>query len=110
MNIESLTLNNIRNYRGDNIIHFSNNKDGNKNITLIGGLNGAGKTTALESIKLCLYGKGYNGNSFSKKEYFNLINDLFNKKARKNDEKRCYVSLKIYFDDVYPSFFLNVTR
>lgn len=110
MNIESLTLNNIRNYRGNNVINFSNNKNKNKNITLIGGLNGAGKTTALESIKLCLYGKKYNGNSLSKKEYYNLINDLFNKKARKNDENECYIALKIHFNDVYPSFILDVTR
>lgn len=110
MNIESLILHNIRNYRGYNIIHFSKDKKKKKNITLIGGLNGAGKTTALESIKLCLYGKRYNGNILTKKEYFKLIDDLFNKKARKNNENECFISLKIYFDDVYPSFFIDVTR
>jgi len=108
--IKSLILNNIRNYSGENVIHFSNNSKGKKNITLIGGLNGAGKTTALESIKLCLYGKGYNGNTLSKKAYYDLITELFNKNAIKNKEDTCYISLNIFFDDVYPSFFLDVTR
>lgn len=110
MIIKSLILNNIRNYSGENVIHFSNNQKIKKNITLIGGLNGAGKTTALESIKLCLYGKGYNGNTLSKKAYSDFIKELFNKTAVKNKENVCYISLNIFFDDVYPSFFLDITR
>ena len=55
MIIKSITLNNYRLYEGDNTIVF-NNKE-NKNICLISGENGFGKTTFLHSLIWCLYGR-----------------------------------------------------
>lgn len=55
MIIRSITLNNYRLYKGKNTLFFSS--DDEKNIMLISGENGFGKTTFLHSLIWCLYGK-----------------------------------------------------
>ena len=55
MKIHSITLNNYRLYGGVNSITF-NEKEG-RNIFLISGENGFGKTTFLHSLLWCLYGR-----------------------------------------------------
>lgn len=55
MIIKSITLNNYRLYEGDNTIVFNNQED--KNICIISGENGFGKTTFLHSLIWCLYGR-----------------------------------------------------
>jgi DNA sulfur modification protein DndD len=59
MLLKSLTLENIRIFKGMNTIDFTpvHNSKEQKPIILIGGKNGAGKTTMFESILLCLYGQ-----------------------------------------------------
>ena len=60
MIIKRLTLHNFGIYASDNTFLF---KEG-KNVTLIGGMNGRGKTTFLEAVLLALYGS----NSFAVEE------------------------------------------
>ena len=55
MIIKSITLNNYRLYEGENIICFTTTDE--KNICLISGENGFGKTTFLHSLIWCLYGR-----------------------------------------------------
>ena len=54
MRIEQIKLNNFRIYKGENEIIFKNDKD--KNISLIAGMNGFGKTTFLTSLIWSFYG------------------------------------------------------
>lgn len=54
MQLHSLTLMNVGVYRGSNTVRFSSLPA--KPITLIGGKNGTGKTSLLDSIPLVLYG------------------------------------------------------
>jgi DNA sulfur modification protein DndD len=54
MRLHSLTLDNVGVYRGPQTVRFSTLKS--KPITLIGGKNGTGKTSLLDSIPLVLYG------------------------------------------------------
>ncbi len=54
MRLRTLTLNNVGVYRGPQTVRFSTLKT--KPITLIGGQNGTGKTSLLDSIPLALYG------------------------------------------------------
>lgn len=54
MYIKSITLNNFRAYKGVNTTTFKLNE---KNLFLIAGDNGFGKTTFLTSLVWCLYGK-----------------------------------------------------
>ena len=55
MLIDSITLFNYRLYQGVNTINFD--FDGKKNIFIISGENGFGKTTFLHSLLWCLYGR-----------------------------------------------------
>jgi DNA sulfur modification protein DndD len=55
MILKSIELNNYRLYKGINKISFSNEND--KNLFLISGENGYGKSTFLHSLLWCLYGR-----------------------------------------------------
>ena len=55
MYIKEIELNNFRIYKGVNKINLSTSKD--KNIIVVSGKNGFGKTTFLMSLVWCLYGK-----------------------------------------------------
>lgn len=54
MQFNRLVLENVGNFLGKH--EFELSSDQKRPITLFGGLNGAGKTTIFEAIKLCLYG------------------------------------------------------
>ena len=56
MRIENIILSNYRLYKGKNKIEFAADETG-KNIYLVSGQNGFGKTTFLQSLLWCLYGK-----------------------------------------------------
>lgn len=77
MQITRLELNNFSSYEGVNIFDFSVEDD--KPIILIGGQNGAGKTSIFTAIKIALYGPlafGYTGhNSYYSKKIKGLINN-----------------------------------
>lgn len=65
-----------------------------KNIILIGGLNGAGKTTILKSIKDVLYGKREISSEEYKKVFSNVINNTFFDEGG----RECSVSLVLETD------------
>ncbi len=54
MNISKITISNFRVYQGTQLLEFDSDK---KNISIICGDNGSGKTTFLTSLVWCLYGK-----------------------------------------------------
>lgn len=56
MIIRSIRLRNFGLYAGDQCLQPSTAKDGEGPITLVGGLNGRGKTSLLEAVLLCFYG------------------------------------------------------
>jgi DNA sulfur modification protein DndD len=55
MKLERITIENFRQYCGKQRVEFA--KDDQKNVTVIHGINGAGKTSFFLSINWCLYGK-----------------------------------------------------
>lgn len=55
MKLERITIENFRQYCGKQRISFA--KDNQKRITIIHGINGAGKTSFFLAINWCLYGK-----------------------------------------------------
>ena len=58
MIIKGITLNNFRIYKGENTVDLTS--DGKKNIIIVSGHNGFGKTTFLMSLVWCLYGRQMN--------------------------------------------------
>lgn len=83
LQFEYLKFKNYRPYYGEQTIYFQDNDPSNenspfkKNIVLIGGLNGHGKTSLITSIFIALYGHRYFKNQ---SEYNNLISECVNKK------------------------------
>ena len=56
MHFTKVELHNLGRYKGTHVMCLRN-KSGNRNITLVGGLNGRGKTTFHDAVLLALYGR-----------------------------------------------------
>ena len=97
MRIKKIILYNIGPYIDRNIFDLSS--DENRNIVLIGGKNGAGKTTFFKSIKTCLYGCRVWGFEAPGKEYYSIIENLLNSKLQYDVSARGYVELELEFNN-----------
>ncbi len=97
MKIKSITLFNIGPYVDLNVFDFTISKD--KHIVLIGGKNGAGKTTFFKAIKTCLYGSKVWGFDVPGKEYFSIVSELVNNKSLYDNTAKAYVEIKLVFND-----------
>lgn len=98
MLLKSLTLENIRIYRGVNTINLTPviTEESHKPIILIGGKNGAGKTTFFESILLCLYGQNAPGSRLSKAKYERHIEHMVAK--QNNNQKAQNPAIEVVFE------------
>lgn len=56
MKLERITIENFRQYYDKQRVEFA--RDDKKRVTVIHGINGAGKTSFFLAINWCLYGKG----------------------------------------------------
>ena len=97
MKIKKIILYNIGPYVDKNIFDLS--LDEARNIVLIGGKNGAGKTTFFKSIKTCLYGCRVWGFEAPGKEYYSIVANLLNTKLQYDMSARGYVELELLFND-----------
>jgi|688.fasta_scaffold00389_34 DNA sulfur modification protein DndD len=103
MYIKEIELNNFRIYKGVNKINLSPEKD--KNIIVVSGKNGFGKTTFLMSLVWCLYGKNMqNVDELYQKEigdkggYGKYIGNSLNRLAKSEGDTKFSVS--VTFRDV----------
>lgn len=103
MYIKEIELNNFRIYKGVNKITLSPEKD--KNVIVVSGKNGFGKTTFLMSLVWCLYGKNMqNVDELYQKEigdkggYGKYIGNSLNRLAKSEGETKFSVS--VTFRDV----------
>ncbi|MGA2466729.1 MAG: AAA family ATPase [Thermodesulfobacteriota bacterium] len=92
MKIESLELYNFRQFYGQQLIRFST--DNNRNVTVITGVMGAGKTGIMHALRWCLYGSSYEG--------VQDIGELINKRAQIeapiNTRTECRVQIKFFHE------------
>lgn len=103
MFIKEIELNNFRIYKGHNKISLLPDED--KNIIVVSGKNGFGKTTFLMSLVWCMYGKQmekvdelYEKEIRDKGNYTKYISGSLNRKAQEEGETEFSVS--ITFTDV----------
>lgn len=98
MKINKIVLYNFNSYEGMNEFDFVS-EDENRNIVLIGGKNGAGKTSLFTAIKLALYGPLAYGYAGVNPRYISKIKECINSKAFQKDiveaEVRIYISLMV---------------
>ena len=117
MIIKEIELNNFRIYKGQNIIDLS--PEESRNISLISGRNGFGKTTFLMSLVWCLYGKQmqevddlYQKEIGDQGGYNKYIATSLNRLAKNEGETQFYVSItfsKLNIPDL-PCKEINITR
>ena len=105
MIIDRLTINNFKNYVDENIFDWSMSP--NKNVILIGGMNGSGKTTISEAIRLCLYGRKMNGPPMSDSKYNTYLNDIWSKNRR---NEKMFISIDVVLDAEEPPIRMTITR
>lgn len=94
MKISKIVLCNFNSFEGLNEFDFSNtNKD--KNIILIGGKNGAGKTSLFTAVKTALYGPLAFGYVSVNPHYISKIKDCINSKTFQTDKVESKVQITI---------------
>lgn len=92
MQINKLILRNIGAYHGD-INKFDFKTSSEQNVVLLGGKNGAGKTTILEALRIVLFGSMAYGFVTENEPYFRKIRSLLNRQALHEGEKNYQISL-----------------
>ena len=106
MHFSTIELYNYGIYKGLHTIHLLNQQE-KKNITLVGGMNGRGKTTLLDSVFLCLYGRKAIEFVAGKKEaYSKVLRDRINKSSK---DDNTYIKLTMEMDDAEETI-LSITR
>lgn len=96
MFFKKIELHNFGIYKGTHEMNLSNKIDG-RNITLVGGLNGRGKTTFHDAVLLALYGKqSMKYVQETAKSYEKLLKDHINKDAEDN---LTYIAVTLVLDD-----------
>ena len=98
MKIKKIVLCNVGPYVGENVFDI-NCDDNDKNIILIGGKNGAGKTTFFTSLRTCIYGYRAYGYESTNPHYFEEIYKLINDNQKSLVDGYSKVVLDLLFDD-----------
>jgi DNA sulfur modification protein DndD len=78
MLLTEITLNNFSAFEGTNKLDLMPTGISGQNITLIGAMNGSGKTSLLEAVKLCLYGERRSGLLPAQESPASFISKRFN--------------------------------
>lgn len=114
MIIKSIELNNFRIYKGKNTIDLT--PQGDRNIIVVSGNNGFGKTTFLMALVWCLYGRQMeNVDDFYKKEisdkggYGRYIGNSLNAEAQREGQKSFSVSVTFTGVDIPDTTCTEVT-
>ena len=95
MKINSITLKNFRPYYGTHTINFAT--DDERHVTVIQGINGAGKTSLFTALNWCLYGDDF------VKRNIGHIGELVNRRAlAASGEVETSVELRFTYHEMFP--------
>lgn len=108
MYIKQLTLTNIGSYRHTNVFDLTTQKS--KNVILIGGKNGAGKTTFLEAVKLGLFGASGYGYRTENDSYFKQVTSLLNNEAQRSKDEPFAIAVLFEQTEDYVTHTYQLTR
>jgi len=107
MKINRISLNNFRVYKGQNNLVLDSDKE-NKNITIIAGQNGFGKTTFLTALVWGFYGKlisevdeKYKREISESGGYKRYVNSILNREVKTNEKAIKEFSVEIEISDIY---------
>ena len=105
MIINSINIKNFQTYFGNIEFEFDQPSD-KKNVVLIGGLNGAGKTSFFSSIVLGLFGKNAEGIIFERSSgeniddsYQTYLQEVFSNEAKKANDIEMEIALSITYEE-----------
>jgi DNA sulfur modification protein DndD len=98
MLLTKIVLHNFAAFDGTQLLDLTPTGQPEKNIALIGAMNGAGKTSLMEAVRLCLYGERGSGLLPARETPADFIRARFNHNARERRETEMFVELVL--DDV----------
>ncbi len=107
MIFESLTLFNYCQYKGQNTINFEP-KDDRYCVTLIGGLNGAGKTAMLEALQVAFYGRNSKMAQDSRLSYQDFLEERICRQVPKSAGTSLELNFRVLENGEYRHY--SVTR
>lgn len=108
MIIESLKLTNFRQFRGTHTLRFTHGK---KNVTVVLGENGRGKTGIFRALMFCLFGDrqlSQDGTEIDEREV-HLVNTSAVQESRKTEGKLVEGSVELVFTHADHRYMLNRT-
>lgn len=98
MLLTKIALHNFAAFDGTQVLDLTPTGQPEKNIALIGAMNGSGKTSLMEAVRLCLYGERGSSLLPPRETPSDFIRARFNYNARDRHETEMYIELVL--DDV----------
>ncbi|MEY3866392.1 MAG: hypothetical protein RLZZ338_283 [Cyanobacteriota bacterium] len=100
MKFLELVLENFGPYQGKQIIDLRNEKDdSSRPIILFGGMNGGGKTTLMDSIRLALYGQRAQCSTRGNLSYMDFLTQCVNRNTPPTEKTRIELAFEVIEDD-----------
>lgn len=95
MLLSNVALHNFTAFEGTQTFDFTPTGKPNQNIILIGAMNGAGKTSLLDAVKLCPYGERGSGLLPARQTPAEFVRGRFNYNARDRHESEMWIELTL---------------
>lgn len=110
MILKRITICNFRNFKGEQVIDIAPDNEKKRNVILIGGANGSGKTSILDAMRLCIFGKRFNGYAEFKNNYQKYLLSSKNRSSTKQGDSRFYIQIDMEINDSLPPYPLTIKR